>query len=153
MGLPGPFSEPTAEEAFVRSSGTIVRNEDSSSVSGDHDAPARAHGKTIKSGVSKDYWDRVEGSSNAEDGATVWEYPLSNSSNKAAAILESNIYRSQKSASATGVPTSIIVGFESQTSTSSHSSTSKNSSDNADALQVPNCLLCLYLCSKFRALG
>lgn len=132
MGLPGPFSEPTAEEAFARSSGnTIVRNEDSSSISGDHDAPARTHGKTIKSGVSKDYWDRVEGSSNGEDGATVWEYPLSNSSNKAVAILESsNMYRSQK-----GAPTSIIVGFESQTSTSSHSLTSKHSSDNADALQ------------------
>lgn len=139
MGLPGPFSEPTAEEAFARSSGnTIVRNEDSSSISGDHDGPARTHGKTIKSGVSKDYWDRVEGSSNGEDGATVWEYPLSNSSNKTVAILESsNMYRSQK-----GAPTSIIVGFESQTSTSSHSLTSKHSSDNADALQVPNCPLC-----------
>lgn len=117
-------------------------------------SPARgvaAHGKTTKSGVS-DYWDctgSLEGGSNShfagnldvEDG-TVWEYPLSNSSsatNKAAVrsdLLENNLYRPQKGASVTGVPTSIIVGFESQTSASSHITTSKHSSDNADALQV-----------------
>lgn len=159
MGLPGPFSESTADirpgDAFARSSGTTVtshcRSEESSYAdreipgAGSLDSPVAAHGKTTKSGVSTDYWDCAEGGSNShfaggniagEDG-TVWEFPLSNSSSKATArsdLLESNLYRPR-------VPTSIIVGFESQTSTSSHIATSKHSSDNADALQVST-----YIC-------
>lgn len=150
MGLPGPFSESAADvrpgEAFGRSS-TATDREIPGAVS--HASPARgvaaAHGKTSKSGVSTDFWDHTgipEGGSKShidvEDG-TVWEYPLANSSNKAAVrsdLLESNLYRPQKGASVTGVPTSIIVGFESQTSTSSHITASKHSSENADAVQV-----------------
>jgi hypothetical protein len=84
---------------------------------------------------------QIDGNSDVEDD-TVWAYPLSNSSsarNKAGArsgLDENNLYRPQKGAPVTGAPTSIIVGFEAQTATSSHSAISKSLGDNANALQA-----------------
>lgn len=156
MGLPGPFSESTEDIRPARGIATTAshsRSEEPSYADRDnipgavHSSPpsrgVAAHGKTIKSGGS-DY--RLEGGSishcagsniGVEDG-TVWEYPLPSASSSAAvrSDVESNLFRSQKGASVAGKPTSIIVGFESQTSTSSHITTSKHSSDKADALQV-----------------
>ncbi|KAG0604092.1 hypothetical protein M758_10G144200 [Ceratodon purpureus] len=84
---------------------------------------------------------KIDGNSDVEDN-TVWAYPLSNSSsvrNKAAArsgFDGNNLFRPQKGAPVAGAPTSIIVGFEAQTATSSHSTISKGSSDNGKVLQA-----------------
>lgn len=108
--------------------------------------------RTSKSGVS-DYYEctsRLEGGSNSHlDGTSdvqsnsLWEYPLCNSKANASdqpaiwtGMLENNLYRRQKGASVARTPTSIIVGFEAQSSTASHVATSKSVGDNAGTSQV-----------------
>lgn len=107
--------------------------------------------RTSKSGVS-DYYEctsRLEGGSNSHlDGTSdvqsnsLWEYPLCNSKANASdqpaiwtGVLENNLYRRQKGASVARTPTSIIVGFEAQSSTASHVATSKSVGDNAGTSQ------------------
>lgn len=85
---------------------------------------------------------RYDTSNRGGDDDVAWEYSPAGSSiaNAKAAIrsgmVEKNLYRPQKVVPTAGAPTSIIVGFEAQASTSSHITRLKGFSDNAEASQV-----------------
>ena len=177
MGLPGPSSEATDDswpgENFARSVCKSIpryRHEETSygdqeiSESSNHVNHPVSDVIRAKTGVpgyctctvrsEGGLLSKIDGNSDVEDD-TVWPYDLSNASgarSKAAVRLdldENDLYRPLKGAPVAGTPTSIIVGFEALTATSSLNAISNSLGDNANVLQV-SALVCYqcYLCHR-----
>lgn len=162
MGLLGPSTEAADDD---RRGGIFLCNIGSTplqygreeTTSSDHDNPgvsnnvvAGAHGRGVspEGNLSKTRLPgglsliRYDTSNRGADDDVAWEYSSAGSSiaNAKAAIrsgiVEKNLYRPQKVVPTAGAPTSIIVGFEAQASTSSHITRLKGFGDNAEASEV-----------------
>lgn len=162
MGLLGPSTEAADDDqrggVFLCNIGsTPLQYGREETTSSDHDNPgvsnnvvAGAHGRGVspERNLSKTRLPgglsliRYDTSNRGGDDDVAWEYSSAGSSiaNAKAAIrsgiVEKNLYRPQKVVPTAGAPTSIIVGFEAQASTSSHITRLKGFGDNAEASEV-----------------